>query len=281
MTPRPRERKERTARDRCRSRPAPRRPHRGKPPPRGPDLQPRGIRATLHPAHRPARHRRDDHRRPLQRPHPPRRDLDGDDDWIWESAAIEITRRGTEETETRARIIRVCEDSGALARPAWLAACRRRTADLLNPAWQAAPYRCSCGYATFDPAAFTDHLDPARPLARAPPRRRHPDTRPALGNRGQARRMNPDDETSDWRGQPGAQNITYPAASVARYARTSWARGCPTCRRARMTRIDGPRPSAMSPANSSAALARSASGRPADVCPVPGTTSPAGFCDPG
>jgi hypothetical protein len=89
-------------------------------------------------------------------------DLAADDDMVWRHAAIEITQRGTSGTSDRARLIRLAEDEGTLARPAWLAACRARTAALIGPAWLAAPCRCPCGYATFDPAELTEHLDPSR-----------------------------------------------------------------------------------------------------------------------
>jgi len=65
--------------------------------------------------------------------------------------------------------------------------------------------------------------------------------------------------------------------SAARYARTRWARGCPTCSRARIARTDGTRPAASSTANAYAACVCSGSvagmhsGAPPRAVSVPGS----------
>jgi hypothetical protein len=81
-----------------------------------------------------------------------------DDDDLWESITFALVMEGFYRLEERALKIREEQRSGTLAAPEWLALCRRRVADIISDAWQAARHRCSCGYAADDATAFAGHL---------------------------------------------------------------------------------------------------------------------------
>lgn len=81
-----------------------------------------------------------------------------DDDDLWESITFALVMEGFYRLEERALEIREEQRSGTLAAPEWLELCRRRVADIISDAWQAARHRCSCGYAADDAAAFARHL---------------------------------------------------------------------------------------------------------------------------
>jgi hypothetical protein len=81
-----------------------------------------------------------------------------DDDELWENIAFALVREGFGRIEERALAIRAEWQSGTVSAPEWLDLCRRRVADLITPAWQAAQHRCPCGYATDDAPAFEEHL---------------------------------------------------------------------------------------------------------------------------
>lgn len=85
-----------------------------------------------------------------------------DDEGLWEIIAFVVVREGLYRIEERALKIREEQGSGTLAAPEWLDLCRRRVAELIDPAWQAAAHRCPCGYAAVEASAFGEHMSMAQ-----------------------------------------------------------------------------------------------------------------------
>lgn len=85
-----------------------------------------------------------------------------DDEELWEIIAFVLVREGLYRIEERALKIREERCSGTLAEPQWLDLCRRRVAELIDPAWRAAAYRCPCGYAAAEATAFGEHMSAAQ-----------------------------------------------------------------------------------------------------------------------